>query len=248
MIDYKTPAEIEKMRRCNEIVAEVLNVIQERARPGVTTLELDRLSEKISRRCGAKPGFKGYHGFPNALCTSVNNVVVHGIPSETELNEGDILSVDYGVYADGFYGDAAITIMIGEVSTAARRLIEVTRGALEEAIDRIRVGNRVTDISSAIQNFVEARGFSVVRDFVGHGIGRELHEDPQVPNFGTPGNGARLKPGMVLAIEPMVNEGGYEVEIKQDGWTAVTKDGRLSAHFEHSVAVTENGPLVLSER
>ena len=248
MIDYKTPAEIEKMRRCNEIVAEVLNVIQERARPGVTTLELDRLSEKISRRYGARPGFKGYHGFPNALCTSVNNVVVHGIPSETELNEGDILSVDYGVYADGFYGDSAITIMIGEVSTAARRLIEVTRGALEEAIDLIRVGNRVTDISSAIQNYVEARGYSVVRDFVGHGIGRELHEDPQVPNFGTPGNGARLKPGMVLAIEPMVNEGGYEVEIKKDGWTAVTKDGKLSAHFEHSVAVTENGPLVLSER
>ncbi len=248
MIDYKTPAEIEKMRRCNEIVAEVLNVIEERARPGVTTLELDRLSEKISKRYGARSGFKGYHGFPNALCTSVNNVVVHGIPSETELNEGDILSVDYGVYADGFYGDSAITIMIGEVSTAARRLIEVTRGALEEAIDSIRVGNRVSDISSAIQNYVEARGYSVVRDFVGHGIGRELHEDPQVPNFGAPGNGARLKPGMVLAIEPMVNAGGHEVEIKKDGWTAVTKDGKLSAHFEHSVAVTENGPMVLSER
>jgi len=247
MIDFKSPAEIEKMRGCNEIVAEVLKAIQDRARPGVTTLELDELSEKISRRHGAKPAFKGYHGFPNALCTSVNNVIVHGIPSEKELNEGDILSVDFGVCADGFYGDAAITIMIGEVSTAARRLIAVTREALEKAIDQIRVGNRVSDISAAIQTYVEARGYSVVRDFVGHGIGRELHEDPQVPNFGTPGTGAPLKPGMVLAIEPMVNEGGYEVEIKKDGWTAVTKDGRLSAHFEHTVAVTENGPLVLSE-
>ena len=247
MIDYKTPAEIEKMRCCNQIVAEVLNEIKERAHPGVTTLELDQLSEKIALRHGAKPAFKGYHGFPNSLCASVNNVIVHGIPSHTELCTGDILSVDFGVYSDGFYGDAAITIRIGEVTPEASRLVEVTRASLEKAIDQVQVGNRVSDLSVVIQDFVEAQGYSVVRDFVGHGIGRELHEDPQVPNFGVSGTGARLKPGMVLAIEPMVNEGGYEVEIKQDGWTAVTKDGKLSAHFEHSVAVTENGPVVLSK-
>ena len=247
MIDYKTPAEIEKMRCCNQIVAEVLNEIKERAHPGVTTLELDQLSEKIALRHGAKPAFKGYHGFPNSLCASVNNVIVHGIPSHTELCTGDILSVDFGVYSDGFYGDAAITIRIGEVTPEASRLVEVTRASLEKAIDQVQVGNRVSDLSVVIQDFVEAQGYSVVRDFVGHGIGRELHEDPQVPNFGVSGTGARLKPGMVLAIEPMVNEGGHEVEIKQDGWTAVTKDGKLSAHFEHSVAVTENGPVVLSK-
>jgi len=200
----------------------------------------------MALRRGARPAFKGYRGYPYSLCTSVNSEVVHGMPSERELKEGDIVSLDFGVLHDGYYGDAAVTVPVGEISPAARRLLRVTEEALYRGISAARAGNRIGDISAAIQGHVEAAGFSVVRDLVGHGIGKSLHEDPQVPNYGSSGRGIELKPGMVFAIEPMVNEGTYRVDVLRDGWTVVTADGKLSAHFEHSVAVTENGPVILS--
>jgi methionyl aminopeptidase len=246
-IILKSPQEIEKMRRSNQIVAEILAEMKTSARPGVTTRELDELAEALLAKLKAHSAFKGYNGYPAALCTSVNEEVVHGIPSNRVLKEGDILSLDFGAIYDDFYGDAAITLPIGSISTEAEQLLRVTEEALYLAIDQARPENRLMDISAAIQRHVESHGFSVVRDFVGHGIGKHLHEKPQVPNFGIPGRGVRLKPGMTLAIEPMINAGGCEVMIREDGWTAVTKDGSLSAHFEHSVAVTENGPAILSK-
>lgn len=243
----KTPQEIALMREANQIVAELLQELKARVVPGVSTRELDEIAERFIRKRKAKCAFKGYRGYPNCLCTSVNDVIVHGLPSSTELREGDILSIDCGVYYKGFYGDAAITVPVGRVSERARKLIQTTKECLEQAIEKMVEGNRLSDISHAIQTRAEKEGYSVVRDFVGHGIGRQLHEDPQVPNYGQAGTGIRLKTGMVLAIEPMVNEGHWAVRILKDGWTAVTEDGSLSAHFEHSVAVTDNGPLVLSE-
>jgi methionyl aminopeptidase len=247
MIVLKSPQEIAVMREANQIVAELLQELKARAVPGVSTRELDEVAERFIRKKKAKCAFKGYRGYPNCLCTSVNDVIVHGIPSSAELREGDILSIDCGVYYKGFFGDAAITVPIGRVSERAQRLIQTTRECLQLAIEKMVEGNRLSDVSHAIQTRAENEGFSVVRDFVGHGIGRQLHEDPQVPNYGPAGTGIRLKTGMVLAIEPMVNEGHWGVRILKDGWTAVTEDGSLSAHFEHSVAITDNGPLVLSE-
>ncbi len=247
MIVLKSKEEIAVMREANQIVAEVHEELKARARPGTSTEELDRIAERTARKYKAECAFKGYRGYPKSLCTSVNEVIVHGIPSpDCVLKEGDILSLDFGVYYKGFYGDAAVTIPIGEISEKARRLLKTTEECLERAISLMREGRRLSDISASIQQHAEENGFSVVRDFVGHGIGRQLHEDPQVPNYGSPGTGIRLKRGMVLAIEPMVNEGDWQVRILSDGWTAVTQDGSLSAHFEHTVAVTEDGPQVLS--
>lgn len=246
MVIVKSPKEIERMRTANRIVAEILGRLREKAKPGVSTLELDALSEKLCRQNKAVPAFKGYRGFPFCLCASVNEQVVHGFPSDRPLEEGDILSMDYGVSYKGFFGDSAITIGIGEISAEAARLMKSTEQALLAGISLLEEGRRLSDISHAIQKRVEEDGFSVVRKFVGHGIGRSLHEDPQIPNYGPPGQGPVLRAGMTLAIEPMVNAGGHEVDVLSDGWTAVTRDGSLSAHFEHTVAVTENGPLVLS--
>ncbi|MBI5970297.1 MAG: type I methionyl aminopeptidase [Deltaproteobacteria bacterium] len=234
------------MRASSRIVAEALLILKERIAPGVSTIDLERIAEGEIKKRKARPAFKGYKGYPFCLCTSVNDQVVHGMPSKRALKEGDILSIDCGVLYDGFYGDAAFTSPVGSVGEDARRLMEVTEKSLDLAIAAAVVGGRLHDISHAVQSTVEAAGFSVVRDFVGHGIGRELHEPPQLPNFGEPGTGTRLKPGMVLAIEPMINAGGHEIKILDDGWTAVTKDGSLSAHFEHTVAVTQKGPYVLS--
>jgi methionyl aminopeptidase len=246
-IILKSPQEIEKMRRSNRIVAEILAEIKKAARPGVMTRELDEMAEALLADRKAQSAFKGYNGYPASLCTSVNEVVVHGIPSDQVLKEGDILSLDFGTIYDGFYGDAAITLPIGRISAEAARLLRVTEEALYLGIDQARPGNRLMDISAAVQRHVESHGFSVVREFVGHGIGKHLHEKPQIPNFGNPGYGLRLKPGMTLAIEPMINLGGFEVRIREDKWTAVTKDRSLSAHFEHSIAVTDNGPEILSK-
>lgn len=246
MIQIKSSAELQRMRTVGRFVARVLAKVSKEVRPGITTLHLNQIAEDEARCLNAVPAFKGYCGYPYSLCCSLNSGVVHGMPSAQKLVSGDILSIDFGLIYDGFYGDAALTLPVGFISDEAQRLIDVTRESLSRAIDVVRVGNRVSDISSAIQTYVEQNGFSVVRDFVGHGIGRELHEDPQVPNFGRPGRGARLKPGMVLAIEPMVNQFSHSVRVLSDGWTAVTADGGLSAHFEHTVAVTDNGPEVLT--
>ncbi len=234
------------MREANRVVARVLETIAGEVAPGVTTAALDKKAEALCRDMGAKPAFKGYRGFPYALCCSVNEQVVHGFPNGTPLKEGDILSLDFGAVLDGFYGDAAVTLAVGTISDQAARLMEATRAALMAGIEMMRPGNRLGDVSHAVQNVVEEAGFSVVRQFVGHGIGRSLHEDPQLPNYGSPGRGLELKPGMVIAIEPMVNAGDFEVRILDDGWTAVTVDGKLSAHFEHSVAITQDGPRILS--
>jgi len=242
----KSRQEIGEMRAANRIVAEILDAIKGLVRPGITTEELNGFAEEKLREKKAKPAFKGYRGYPKALCTSVNSQVVHGIPSRTPLKDGDLLSIDFGAYYKGFYGDAAITIPVGNVSDEALRLKNIAEEALYAGIEKAYPGNRLSDISFAIQSLVEKNGFSVVREFVGHGIGRSLHEEPQIPNFGSPGLGVRLKAGMVLAIEPMINAGGSEVKILQDGWTAVTKDGSLSAHFEHTVAITEDGPVILT--
>lgn len=242
----KSRREIEKMKKSNALVAAILEELRKKIKPGVKTIELDRLSEEMALKKGARPAFKGYRGYPYSLCTSVNSEVVHGMPSERELKEGDIISLDFGILNDGYYGDAAVTVPVGQVTPAAKRLLAVTEEALYRGIAEARAGNRIGDISAAIQGHAEAAGFSVVRDLVGHGIGRSLHEDPQVPNYGTSGRGIELKAGMVFAIEPMVNEGTYRVDVLRDGWTVVTADGKLSAHFEHSVAITENGPVVLS--
>ncbi|MEQ8161180.1 MAG: type I methionyl aminopeptidase, partial [Smithellaceae bacterium] len=246
MVILKLPDEIERARASSQIVAEVLNKLRDRVKPGATTKELDRFAEEVARKRGAKPAFKGYRGYPYSLCTSVNEEVVHGMPSERILKEGDIISLDFGVFYNGFFGDAAITLPVGKITDAARKLIEVTEQSLYAGIEQAKKGNRLGDISSSVQQTVEPPGFSVVRDFVGHGIGRNLHEDPQIPNYGKKGRGIELKSGMILAIEPMVNQGSYKVKILEDGWTVVTEDGMLSAHFEHSVAITDNGPEILS--
>jgi len=246
MVILKSRQEIEKMRQSNVLVAVILEELKKKIKPGVKTIELDRLSEELALKKGARPAFKGYRGYPYSLCTSVNSEVVHGMPSERELKEGDIVSLDFGILRGGYYGDAAVTLPVGEITPAAKRLLRVTEEALYRGIEEVRAGNRIGDVSAAIQGHVEAAGFSVVRDLVGHGIGKSLHEDPQVPNYGTSGRGIELKSGMVFAIEPMVNEGTYRVDILRDGWTVVTADGKLSAHFEHSVAVTDNGPDILS--
>ncbi|HTN72227.1 MAG TPA: type I methionyl aminopeptidase [Methylomirabilota bacterium] len=250
MIALKSSREIEIMRRANVIVAEVLQELRHKVAPGVTTLELDAIAEELTLRKKAIPAFKGYavagRIFPRCLCVSINEEIVHGIPSHRALREGDIVGLDYGVIYDGFYGDSAVTVGIGRVSEDAKRLMEVTEQALYKGIEQLHEGKRLGDLGAAVQQTAESAGYSVVRAFVGHGIGKKLHEEPPVPNYGEPDRGVRLKEGMVLAIEPMVNVGGHEVEIKDDGWTAVTKDGSLAAHFEHSVAVTKNGPYILS--
>jgi methionyl aminopeptidase len=247
MVILKLPDEIEKARKSNRIVAEVLNRLRDRVKPGVKTKDLDKLAAEIAEKRGAKPAFKGYNGYPYALCVSINEVVVHGMPSERILEECDIVGLDFGVYYQGFFGDAAITLPLGKVTDKALRLMKVTEDSLYAGIAQARAGNRLGDISAAIQDTVEAAGYSVVRDFVGHGIGKSLHEEPQIPNFGKKGRGIELKSGMLLAIEPMVNEGNYKVQVLPDGWTVVTKDGSLSAHFEHSIAITDNGPEILSK-
>ena len=246
MIVCKSPEEVAKMRAANALVAGVLGELREAVKPGVTAQELDAVAEMRVREAGAIPAFKGYHGYPATLCVSINDAVVHGIPSARKLVEGDIVSLDMGVVLDGYYGDSALTVGVGAISDAAAELLDVTRDALHLAIDCARVGRRVSDLGYAVQTHVESRGFSVVREFVGHGIGTQLHEEPQIPNYGKPGRGPYLKEGMVLAIEPMVNAGRAAVRVLDDGWTAVTVDGSLSAHFEHSVAVSKDGPVILS--
>jgi methionyl aminopeptidase len=247
-IILKAPWELEILRRSNQLVAETLGELANRVRPGITTAELDRFAEGFLRARGAKPAFKGYREYPFTLCASVNDEVVHGMPSARALAEGDILSLDMGAVVDGYYGDAAVTVPVGRIAPEAERLLATTRECLARAIAAIRPGGRLADVSEAVQRHAEAHGYSVVRAFVGHGIGRALHEAPQIPNFVEPGQGRGpvLKPGMVLAIEPMINAGGPEIRILEDRWTAVTADGSLSAHFEHSVAVTELGGEVLS--
>jgi methionyl aminopeptidase len=248
VIVCKSPAELEKMRMANSLVADVLAELAAMVAPGVTTRDLDVVAEKLVRDGGAEPAFKGYRGYPSTLCASVNEQVVHGIPSARPLGEGDIISLDMGVKLNGYYGDSAVTVPVGSVSEEASKLLRVTREALEKGIAQVRLGGRVSDIGHAIQQHVEANGFSVVREFVGHGIGAALHEEPQIANYGEPWRGPRLAEGMTLAIEPMVNAGRPAVKVLADGWTAVTKDGSLSAHFEHTVAVTTQGPLVLTRR
>jgi methionyl aminopeptidase len=242
----KTPDELVIMDRANALVHETLQLVAEAAKPGVSTKELDRLAEDHIRASGGSPAFKGYRGYPATLCTSINDVIVHGIPSAShKLREGDVLGLDCGVVLDGFVGDSALTVPIGTISGEASRLLKVTRECLDLAVDIVRPGRRLTDIGAAIQKHAEGAGYSVVRELVGHGIGRSMHEDPQVYNFGPAGRGPELRPGLVLAIEPMVNQGASGVAFDDDGWTARTEDGKLSAHFEYSVAVTENGPWVL---
>jgi methionyl aminopeptidase len=248
VIVCKSAAEIERMRAANALVANVLAELEAMVAPGVTTRDLDEAAERLVRAAGAEPAFKGYRGYPCTLCASVNEQVVHGIPSTRALDEGDILSLDMGVKLNGFYGDSAVTVAVGRVSDEAATLLRVTQEALEKGIVQVRLGGRVSDIGHAIQQHVEANGFSVVREFVGHGIGAALHEEPQIANYGEPGRGPRLAEGMTLAIEPMVNVGRPAVKVLPDGWTAVTRDGSLSAHFEHTVAVTKDGPLVLTRR
>jgi methionyl aminopeptidase len=246
MIICKSTAEIEKLRRSGRVARGLLEELRERAQPGVSTLDLEKYIERRIAQWGARPAFKGYRGYPCCLCASVNSEVIHGIPSERRLKRGDILSLDMGVVLDGYYGDSAITVPVGEISESTQRLLRITQEALQLAIDKARLGNRLGDISATVQRHVEENGYSVVREFVGHGIGRQLHEEPQIPNFGQTGHGPALKQGMVLAIEPMVNAGGAEVRVLADNWTAVTADGTLSAHFEHMVAVTHNGPDILT--
>lgn len=249
MIILKSLQEIEKIRKACLIVADVLDAVRGMVKPGCTTQTLDEFSEQFIRTAGAKPAFKGYRGYPKTLCTSVNNEVVHGIPSkDVVLKQGDIVSVDVGAIVDGFYGDAAITISVGTITPEAERLMKVTEESLLRGIDQARTGNRLYDISHAVQSYAEANGYSVVREFVGHGIGRNLHEDPQIPNFGAAGQGPRLKPGMVLAIEPMVNVGASMTVVQKDNWTAITADGSLSAHFEHTIAIMPDGPWILTKK
>jgi methionyl aminopeptidase len=246
VIIIRSRREIEHLKKSNVIVAEVFQELKKAVKPGITTKELDQITETIILSKGALPAFKGYRGFPASLCVSINEEVVHGIPSQRRLKEGDIVSLDVGVKLDGYFGDGAITLPIGDVDRESKRLLEVTERALYIGIERAKVGNRLFDISYAIQSWVEGHGFSVVRDFVGHGIGKDLHEEPQIPNFGSPHQGPRLEEGMVFALEPMVNEGTYEVKILSDGWTVVTADGKRSAHFEHTIAIAERGAEILS--
>jgi methionyl aminopeptidase len=251
MIELKSRDEISRMRAASAVVAEVLATLREHAKPGVTTGELDAIAEDLTRKRGAKPAFKGYvvqgRTFNHSVCISINDEVIHGVPSKKRvLKEGDIVGLDFGVSIEGYYGDSAMTVPVGTVSPAAQRLMDVTKAALQAGIDAVRPGNYIADVSAAIQDVAEGAGYSLVREFVGHGIGRKLHEDPQVPNYRTGTRGVQIKEGLVIAIEPMVNEGSAEVYLRDDGWTAVTRDGRLSAHFEHSVAATANGPYILT--
>lgn len=246
MIILKSPREIERMKVPCRMVAEILGKIAELVVPGATTSDLEAFANAEAAKRKAKAAFKGYCGYPYALCCSPNSQVVHGMPNKQPLKAGDILSLDFGILYDDFYGDAAVTLPVGDVSDTAMKLIRATRESLDAGIRQAVPGNRLHDVSSAIQSHVEQRGYSVVRDFVGHGIGRKLHEDPQIPNYGRPGTGVTLKPGMVLAIEPMINEKSYEVQVLADGWTVMTCDGGLSAHFEHTVAITEHGPEILT--
>jgi len=248
LVQLKSKAEIEKMRKAGAIVGQILVEIADLVKPGATTGDLDLFAQTRTKELGAKPAFKGYHGFPGTMCISVNEEVVHGIPSKKRvLKEGDIVGLDFGVVVDGWYGDSARTLPVGKVSADAMKLIDITEKSLYLGIEQTRPGNHLFDIGHAVQNFVESFGFSVVREFVGHGIGRSLHEDPQVPNFGVKGKGMLLKPGMVIAIEPMINAGKPEVKVLGDGWTAVTADRKLSAHFEHTIAITEDGYDILTK-
>ena len=248
MVQIKSKSEIEQMRRAGAIVAQVLYEIADLVKPGATTADLDLFAQMRTKELGAKPAFKGYHGFPATLCVSVNEEVVHGIPAQKRvLCNGDIVGIDFGVILDGWFGDSARTFPVGEISPDAMKLIEVTEKSLHLGIEQAKPGNNLFDIGHAIQKYVESFGYSVVREFVGHGIGRSLHEDPQVPNFGIRGKGMLLKPGMVLAIEPMINAGRPEVKVLADGWTAVTVDRKLSAHFEHTIALTESGCEILTK-
>jgi methionyl aminopeptidase len=246
-IILKSPSELEKMHRAGLVVWDVLSAMRAMVMPGITTLDLERAAEKMTLERGARAAFKGYRGFPCVLCTSVNNEIVHGIPSGSRrLREGDIVSIDYGAEIDGYFADAAVTVPVGTISPELKRLLEVTRDSLDRAIEQMRPGKRLSDVGHAVQSWVEPRGFSVVREFVGHAIGTRMHEDLQVPNYGPPGQGPRLQEGLTLAIEPMVNAGGPDVRMLRDNWTAVTADGSYSAHFEHTVAVTPAGPWILT--
>jgi len=243
----KSADEIEKLHRANQAVRKTLDEIEAVVKPGVSTWDLNEVADRTLKKLGATSAFLGYHGYPAVLCTSVNAVVVHGIPRKDEiLKEGDVIGIDFGCFVEGFCGDSARTVPVGKISTAATKLLAATKRSLELAIEACKEGNRIGDIGWAVQSHVEPLGYSVVRTFVGHGIGRAMHEDPQVPNYGSPGRGLRLKPGLVIAIEPMVNAGAPDVKTLEDRWTAVTSDGSLSAHFEHSIAITENGAVVLS--
>jgi methionyl aminopeptidase len=249
LITVKTPAEIEIMRLANRIVAGVLSLLQKNMKAGLTTMQMDKWAEEYCRDHGAEPAFKGYRGFPGSLCISINEQVVHGIPStKVKMREGDIVSVDFGTRYKGFYGDSAVTIPVGRISEENKKLLTVTREALERGINQVRVGNRISDISRAVQEHAEKFGFSVVRQFVGHGIGTNLHEGPEVPNYVQKQASPRILDGMVVAIEPMINAGTHKVKVLKDGWTVITADRKPSAHFEHSVAATADGPLVLSRR
>jgi methionyl aminopeptidase len=248
MIIYKSGPELETMRQSSRIVAQILDELEPLVKPGIRTRDLDLYAEKRTRELGAVPAFKGYREYPASVCVSVNEEIIHGIPSGRILQDGDIVSLDFGVLFEGFYGDAAITVPVGRVSPEAQKLIDAARTAFFKGFEQVVEGNRLSDISAAVQRSVEAEGYSVIRQFVGHGIGRSLHEDPQVPNFGASGRGPKLKPGMTLAIEPMIAAGDWEVEVQEDGWTAVTKDRSLSAHYEHTVALTAEGPEILSAR
>jgi methionyl aminopeptidase len=248
MIIYKSAAELETMRQGGRLVSKILTELVPLVRPGIRTRDLDLYAEKRTRELGAVPAFKGYRGYPASVCVSVNEEIIHGIPSGRLLQEGDIVSLDFGVLYEDFYSDSAITVPVGRVSEAALKLIEAARTAFYKGFEQVREGRRLSDVSAAVQRSVEGEGFSVIRQFVGHGIGRSLHEEPQIPNFGAPGRGPKLRPGMTLAIEPMIAQGGFEIEVLADGWTAVTKDQRLSAHYEHTVALTEDGPEILSAR
>lgn len=247
MIILKTKQEIGQLKTCNQIVGCTLKELQKSIEPGITTRELDDIAERYIRAQGAIPAFKGYRGYPASLCTSVNEQIVHAIPGERKLKDGDIISLDVGAKLNDFYGDAAITVPVGDIGSRAKELLMVTQGALYKGIEQAVAGNKLSDISQTIQVWAESHGFSVVRDFVGHGIGRSLHEEPQIPNFGTPVPNPRLQEGMVFALEPMINEGTHEVKLLPDGWTTATADGKLSAHFEHVIAINGDGPIVLSE-
>jgi methionyl aminopeptidase len=247
VIILKSPEEIEKMRRAGRIVASIRELVVEAVRPGITTADLDRIADEHTRAQGATPSFKGYRGFPASICTSVNEQIVHGIPGDRVLSEGDLLSLDFGAIWEGYHGDSAVSLFVGEPPSAeAEKLVRITEEALDAAISQIRSGGRLSDIGHAVEQIVEGVGFSVVREYVGHGIGQSLHEDPQIPNYGPPGRGPELRPGMVLAVEPMVNLGGWETRVLEDDWTVVTADGSLSAHFEHTIALTEEGTEVLT--
>jgi len=246
VIILKSPLEIDRMRVACKTAYEILMLLSELVKPGISTAELERIAASEASKRKAKCAFKGYHGYPSSLCCSPNSQVVHGLPTKEALKSGDILSLDFGIYINDFYGDAAVTVPVGTISSSAEQLISVTKQSLHAGIEKAISGNRLGDISYAVQSFVESRGYSVVRDFVGHGIGRNLHEDPQIPNYGSPGKGLKLKAGMVLAIEPMINEKSHEVNVLDDHWTVVTSDGGLSAHFEHTVAITDNGPEILT--